>query len=306
MTKPILAGYDPTGADTAPVRFGLQAARFTGAPLVVASVAGARGVAAGVLDEGMTRDATEQLDTLMDELAPEGVWVKTRELRGTSAARALHEAAEELGAGLLVVGSTRRGELGRILPGSTAERLMHGAPCPVAVVPHKWQPRGVLETIGVAYVDTPEGREALHGAHALARRAGARLRVITVVQRSPIWYSETEAKMPPRPPKDFEDVEGEHRVMAEKALQRAVAELRDDVPVEVEALIGDPGEVLVDLSERFDLLVCGSRGYGPLRAVLLGGVSRRVAVAAHCPAIVLPRGVASPLEELMADEPATA
>jgi nucleotide-binding universal stress UspA family protein len=48
------------------------------------------------------------------------------------------------------------------------------------------------------------------------------------------------------------------------------------------------------------------RGYGPLRAVLLGGVSRRVAVAARCPVIVLPRGVSAPLEALMADEPATA
>jgi nucleotide-binding universal stress UspA family protein len=250
----------------------------------------------------MAGDATEKLDKLMEEIAPEGVWVKTRELRGTSAARALHEAAEELDAGLLIIGSTRRGVLGKILPGSTAERLMHGAPCPVGVVPHKWRPRGGLETIGVAYVDTPEGHEALNGAHALARRAGARLRVITVVQPSPIWYSETEPAMPPRPPKDFEHVEGEHRVMAEKALQRAMAELGDDVPMEVEALIGDPGEVLIDLSDSFELLVCGSRGYGPLRAVLLGGVSRRVAVAAHCPVIVLPRGVSSPLEELMADE----
>jgi nucleotide-binding universal stress UspA family protein len=306
MTKPLLAGYDPTGADPAPVRFGIEAARFTGAPLVIAAVVGARGLAAGVLDEGLSGDATTELEQLMEEIAPEGIAVKTRELRGTSAARALHEAAEELDAGLLVVGSTRRGVMGRILPGSTAERLMHGAPCPVAVVPHRWEPRGVLETIGVACVDTPEGHEALHGAHALARRAGARLRVITVVQPTPIWYSETEAAMPPRPPKDFEDVEGEHRVLAEKALQRAVAELGDDVPVEVEALIGDPGEVLIDLSENLELLVSGSRGYGPVRAVLLGGVSRRVAVAARCPTIVLPRGVAAPLEALMADEPATA
>jgi nucleotide-binding universal stress UspA family protein len=306
MTKPLLAGYDPTGADPAPVRFGIEAARFTGAPLVIAAVVGARGLAAGVLDEGLSGDATTELEQLMEEIAPEGIAVKTRELRGTSAARALHEAAEELDAGLLVVGSTRRGVMGRILPGSTAERLMHGAPCPVAVVPHRWEPRGVLETIGVAYVDTPEGHEALHGAHALARRAGARLRVITVVQPTPIWYSETEAAMPPRPPKDFEDVEGEHRVLAEKALQRAVADLGDEVPVEVEALIGDPGEVLIDLSENLELLVSGSRGYGPVRAVLLGGVSRRVAVAARCPTIVLPRGVAAPLEALMADEPATA
>jgi nucleotide-binding universal stress UspA family protein len=306
MSKPILAGYDPTGKDSAPVLFGVEAARFTGAPLIVAAVAGAHGLAAGVLDKDMGDDATQELDRLIGELAPEGVHVETRELRGTSAARALHEAAEELAAGLLVVGSTRHGILGKIVPGSTAERLMHGAPCPVAVVPHKWETRGGLQTVGVAYVDTLEGQEALRGGHALARAAGARLRVITAVQPGPTWYSETEPTMPPRPAKDFEHVEGEHRVMAEQALQRAVAELDGNVPTEVDAFIGDPGDVLVDLSQSLDLLVCGSRGYGPLRAVLLGGVSRRVAVAAHCPVIVLPRGVSASLEALMAGESATA
>jgi hypothetical protein len=43
--------------------------------------------------------------------------------------------------------------------------------------------------------------------------------------------------------------------------------------------------------------VCGC----PLRAVLLGGVSRRVAAEAHCTVIVLPRGVERPLQALLAD-----
>jgi hypothetical protein len=38
-----------------------------------------------------------------------------------------------------------------------------------------------------------------------------------------------------------------------------------------------------------------------LRAVLLGGVSRRVAAEASCPVIVLPRGVESSLEALLSD-----
>jgi hypothetical protein len=52
-----------------------------------------------------------------------------------------------------------------------------------------------------------------------------------------------------------------------------------------------------------DLLVSGSRGYGLLRAVLLGGVSRRLAAEAQCPVIVLPRGVETALEALTADAP---
>jgi nucleotide-binding universal stress UspA family protein len=34
-----------------------------------------------------------------------------------------------------VDGSTHRGPIGRVLAGSTARKLLHGAPCPVLVVP---------------------------------------------------------------------------------------------------------------------------------------------------------------------------
>jgi nucleotide-binding universal stress UspA family protein len=118
------------------------------------------------------------LDDLKAELDIE---VEVRELRATSAARALHEAAETEGAGVLVVGSTHRAAVGRLLPGSTADRLLHGAPCAIAVAPHGWQPRGKLDPIAVAFVETEEGQEALRTAHDLARKAGATLRVLTAV-----------------------------------------------------------------------------------------------------------------------------
>lgn len=73
-----------------------------------------------------------------------------------------------------------------------------------------------------------------------------------------------------------------------------------------EILTGQPAEALAAASADLDLLVCGSRGYGPMRAVLLGGVSRRLAAEAHCPVIVLPRGVESSLEALIAGAPGAA
>ena len=301
MSKPILVGYDPITADHAPVNFAVAAARFTGAPLSVLSVSARKGAPAAELDHDLCGDASGALGHVERELAAEGIAVECRELPGTTTASALHEAAEAQDAGLLIVGSTRRGTIGRILPGSTADRLMHGAPCPVAVVPHDWVTRGRLQTIGVAYVESEEGRAALRSAHALARRAGATLRAITVLKVSPWWYSETEPGTPVSPPTNMDEIEGEHRVQAEAALRRQVAELGDDVPVEPEAFIGEPAEILTTVSANLDVLVIGSRGYGPLRAVLLGGVSRRVAAEAQCPVIVLPRGVKAPLEELVAE-----
>jgi nucleotide-binding universal stress UspA family protein len=136
-----------------------------------------------------------------------------------------------------VVGSSRRSAVGRVPAGSTAQRLMQGAPCPVAVVPHSWTAERP-ETIGVAYVDSDEGREALRGAHALAERAGATLSVITVVKMGLTGFAETEPATAGRFGKDLEDVEGEHRLQAESEARAAVSVLSGDVPVESRPLLG--------------------------------------------------------------------
>jgi nucleotide-binding universal stress UspA family protein len=304
MAKPILVGYDPASSDRAPVQFGVAAARFTGAPLIIGTVySGAE--AAGkfgheLVDEDLGTETGESLEHLERELRSEGVRVETHGLQGTSAAKGLHEAAEEFDAGLLVLGSTQRGGVGRLLPGSTAQRLMHGAPCPIAVVPRGWEPGGGMTTIGVAFVDTPEGREALNGAHALARRAGAKLRVLSAGQTH--GFSKTfgggDAMTHAT---TYEDVGSAMRAKAEQAIADATAGTTD-VEVEADVSVGDPADFLIAASEFLDLLVCGSRGYGPTRAVLLGGVSRRVTSEAQCPVIVLARGAEDTLEALVDED----
>src|SRR3954468_4210301 len=307
MAKPILVGYDAQTSDRAPALFGVSAARFTGAPLIVATVAAAPpdsdGSGAAELEEDLLADASAALAQVGAELEPEGVAIECRQLQSTSASRALYEAAESQDAGLLVVGSTRRGAVGRILPGSTAERLMHGAPCAITVVPHDWKPRGRIATVGVAYVHSAEGQEALRTAHSLARKAGATLRVLTVARAGFAGYGETQGRTVEQPGLEDEDVQGQHRVHAEEEARDPGTARGDDVPVEVDAFLEDPADTLIRVSENLDILVCGSRGYGPLRAVVLGGVSRRVAAEAHCPVIVLPRGVESPLDALMSEAP---
>lgn len=307
MSRPILIGYDPRTLNRAPVEFGVAASRLTGAPLAIASVE--RGsLLPGQTDEDLVADCSEAVADLEDELKTAGIAVECHKLQSTSAARALHEAAEQLAAGLLVVGSSRRSTVGRVLLGSTADRLMHGSPCPVAVAPQGWTaPEDAPSTIGVAYIPTPEGLEALRGAHALASRMGASLRVLAVVRETLGMHLDTEPSyVAGQFGKNLQDVEGEHLVEAEKEAREAVAELGDDVPVEVEAFVGDPAEILVGVSERLDLLVCGSRGYGPVRSVMLGSVSRGVTAEAHCPVIVLPRGVTASLEALLPEAPGSA
>ena len=61
--------------------------------------------------------------------------VTERAVPDISPARVLQTIAELEDAALIVIGSSHRGAIGRALVGTTAERLLHGAPCPVAVAP---------------------------------------------------------------------------------------------------------------------------------------------------------------------------
>jgi nucleotide-binding universal stress UspA family protein len=52
---------------------------------------------------------------------------------------------------------------------------------------------------------------------------------------------------------------------------------------------GNPAQELATQGAELDLLVIGSRSYGPLRRVLLGSVAGELIELAPCPVIVLPR-----------------
>ena len=90
-------------------------------------------------------------------------------------ARGLQTVIDEEHAGLVVVGSSKRGVIGQVAPGTTAQRVINGCACPVVVVPHGYDPPNQLTTVGVAFVPTPEGRRALHEAATIAEMFDADL-----------------------------------------------------------------------------------------------------------------------------------
>ncbi len=79
-----------------------------------------------------------------------------------------------------------------------------------------------------------------------------------------------------------------------------MTELAGGVPVHTQTVEGNAADVLVERSRELDLLVLGSRAYGPVRHALLGSVSAAVMREAHCPVLVMPRGC-----EPVAGEPAS-
>jgi nucleotide-binding universal stress UspA family protein len=222
--------------------------------------------------------AREQAHRIADEagaLLADHEAVDIRVVGARSVAEALYELAEGLEAAAVVVGSTHRGSVGRITPGSVGEALLSGSPCPVAVAPvgfHERE-RQTLVRIGVAYDESAEATHALAASERLAARLHANLTIVAVAR------------------------EGDQRETLAARLERIVSEAPAMITARADVRTGAPWEGLREAGRDLDLLVCGSRRYGPVRRVLLGSVSARLVRDAACPVLVIPRGVHGPIAE---------
>ncbi|MFB9377152.1 universal stress protein [Kineococcus gynurae] len=84
----------------------------------------------------------------------------------------------------------------------------------------------------------------------------------------------------------FEELKSRSRAIVTAAMTTA-REVAPGVRVEGLLAVGTPSNVLHQLSEENDLLVCGSRGHGALTGLVLGSVSTSVAAHARCPVVVV-------------------
>ena len=188
---------------------------------------------------------------------------------------------------MIVVGCTHRGAIGRVVVGSTAEKLLSGAPCAVTVPPcGAAAGQASLATIGVGFDGSDEASDALHAAVALAERADATVQVISVVEKVPKVWAKAGYDY-------HHEVEADLLAEARRRLDTALAEV-DGARVEGELVEGDPEEVLEQRSADLDFLVLGSRNYGPVERVFLGSVAKHLVHTAHCPVEVVPRGARVP------------
>jgi nucleotide-binding universal stress UspA family protein len=196
-----------------------------------------------------------------------------------SIGRGLHELAESIDADLLVVGSSQHGAVGRVLLGDDTRAALDGAPCAVAIAPAGYanDPR-LFREIGVGYDGSPESIHALAVAGELAVERGARLSAFEAVSVPAVALASGPASV-------------------DDCLQELLDDARARVSaldgVEAHAVYGQPAEELAMFSASVDLLVVGSRGYGPLGRLVHGSTSHRLARMARCPLLVLPRAAES-------------
>jgi nucleotide-binding universal stress UspA family protein len=193
-----------------------------------------------------------------------------------SPGRGLHSLAEERGADLLVVGSSSRGVLGRAMLGDDTRAALNGAPCAVAIAARGYAEHPLpLASVGVGYDGSPESETALAAARAVAAQQRAKLLALEVV--SIPTYSYTGLT----PPALGDTIDA--LVKDAKERLRAI----DDV--EGRAVYGLPGEELAAFSNEVNLLVVGSRNYGPLRRLVVGSTSDYLERHARCSLLALPR-----------------
>ncbi len=193
-----------------------------------------------------------------------------------SPGRGLHEQAEKQKADLLVVGSCSRSSFGRAMLGDDTRAALNGAACAVAIASRGFAGRSEpIAKIGVAYNGSPESETALAVSRRLAARTGASVHALEVVSLPSVAYVGIVA------PAIGDTIDA--------MLQEARTRMQQLSGVEGRAAYGLTGEELATFSDEVDLLVVGSRGYGPAKRLVLGSTSNYLERHARCSLLVLPR-----------------
>ncbi|MGB3098550.1 MAG: universal stress protein, partial [Solirubrobacterales bacterium] len=127
MTTSVIIGYEDSEEGRDAVALGAELARALDLKPLIAH--------ALTLPDDALKEAGSQValeasgETALAQINSDfpALEANARSLASSSPPRALHDLAVETDASVVVVGSTDRGRVGRVVPGSTAERLLHGA-----------------------------------------------------------------------------------------------------------------------------------------------------------------------------------
>lgn len=228
------------------------------------------------------------------ELAP--MRVAHRTYVGGSPAKVLNDIAEEEDVDLIVVGSPHRGAIGRACIGSVAERLLHGASVAVVAAPRGYRERAHEDfvRIVVGYDGSAEAGIALRRAEGLAAREDVELHVVCATT-CPVLAPGPFAGPIPSVLPNSRDV-----------LARAMKSVDPDLDAFGKVLEGPAAPELATYCRPDDLLMVGSRSYGPFTRTLIGSVSSKLIHTAPCPVLVVPRPHRVGKEPVEQSEPAVA
>lgn len=272
----VLVAYDGSPSAEDALALARRLCDPAGGALVLAYVLPARGWhLPGRRGPAQGADAATSLLAEARARLPAGVSVALRAPSAASAARGITELAEREHADLIAIGSAKGAAGDRIGLARTAGRLLYGAPCAVAVAPPGLRETGPFRHVGVALDDSAEAAAALAAAFSIAGRDGSAMTLYSALD-----------EVVDRP----EPATRRLRLALQERLDRAADTAPDGVNPGTVLLHGPTGKVIAEACDGIvDLLLVGSRGYGPVQRALLGSVSEELIARARHPVLVIPR-----------------
>jgi nucleotide-binding universal stress UspA family protein len=225
----------------------------------------------------------EQARQWLDEalaLVPADVPARAHIRSGDSDAQALIEAAEELGADVLVIGATSTGLFKRFTIGSVASALLHASTVPVALAPHGYYRQEALTRISCGLGTRSGAGKLLDFAIGMAANRAVPLRVVSLLaldggnsaaaEAAREYAEKTVAAAAPVSPSGIQLAAKTDVIVAQgRSIEEAV-----------DGLDWDDGEVLVIGSSRL------AQG----RSIFLGSTANRILRALPVPMLVVPSG----------------
>jgi len=203
--------------------------------------------------------------------------VVTRVVAST-AELAVLDTAREVGADLIVTGATRRGKLGRVLLGTTSQRVIRAAEAPVLMVhgESRREPRRVLFTTDLTEMSITAHRAGLALVRTFAGDAALEMRCLLV--------ADYDVHLPP-PLGDSAVAE-----IAGPKLNEFLRRVSPDKPIEGRVRVGHPPDEIIAEAEEWDadLLVLGTHGRTGASRFLIGSVAESVVRDAPCDVLVIP------------------
>lgn len=176
---------------------------------------------------------------------------------------------------MLVVGTTGRGGLGKVLLGSVAEEAIRASPCPVLTVGPKTPEEAAIRLRNILYASdfSADSLVAAPYAFSLAEKFHARPTLLHVI--------------PSLPESPYLDAQMARVRLGEIASAHAPLATAPDFVVEM----GSPANRILKVAGDLeaDLIVIGARGAGslPRLASHFGSIAHRVVSHAHCPVLTV-------------------
>jgi nucleotide-binding universal stress UspA family protein len=235
--------------------------------------------------EQLAADSAREAERYLGALA-DRIEITYHKWAHRSVSGGLIEVVESVDADVLVLGSSSNGQLGQVVVGSTADRLLHSSPVALAISPrgYRGSRKGSLARITCGYPGTPESVHVVQRVAELAKRLNVPMRVITFAVRGRTMY-------PPEVGLHAED----------SILEAWAAQARETLAqLKTDGIVGDDVVLLVVTGNGWDqaldaadwedgeVLALGTSPSGAIARVFLGSRGTKIVRHSPVPVVVLP------------------